>query len=69
MARTRDNGTSWQFRRGKDFADKLKGGAVGPPKGWWATASPKNLPPEDFVTCLAEDDAGVIWADFRQKEC
>jgi ligand-binding sensor domain-containing protein len=61
-----DSGVTWFFRRGKDFPDKMKGLANGPPKGWSAKAIPKDLPPEDYVTCLAEDDAGVIWMDFRQ---
>jgi hypothetical protein len=66
LAWSRDGGATWQFRRGKDFADKMKGLAGGPPKGWSASAIPKDVPPEDCVTCLAEDDSGVIWADFRQ---
>ena len=66
LAWSRDSGVTWQFRRGKDFADKMKGLAGGPPKGWSAKSIPKDVPPEDYVTCLAEDDAGVIWADFRQ---
>jgi hypothetical protein len=67
LAWSRDNGTTWQFRRGRDFPDKMRGLAHGPPKGWSAQYIPKDVPPEDFVTCLAEDDAGVIWADFRQN--
>ena len=66
LAWSRDSGATWQFRRGKDFADKMKGRAGGPPKGWSAKSIPKDVPPEDYVTCLAEDNAGVIWADFRQ---
>jgi len=66
LAWTRDNEETWQFRRGKDFPDKMKRLAGGPPKGWTAKYLPKDLPPEDYVTCLAEDGAGVIWADFRQ---
>ena len=27
---------------------------------------PKDVPPEDYVTCLAEDDAGVVWVGFRE---
>jgi hypothetical protein len=61
-----DSGATWFFRRGKDFPDKMKGLANGSPKGWSAKNIPKDLPPEDYVTCLAEDDAGVIWMDFRQ---
>jgi hypothetical protein len=67
LAWSRDSGTTWQFRRGKDFADKMRGLAGGPPKGWSAKSIPKDVPPEDYVTCLAEDDCGVIWADFRQN--
>ena len=66
LAWSTDGGTTWFFRRGKDFPDKMKGLAGGPPKGWSAKAIPKDLPPEDYVTCLAEDDSGVIWMDFRQ---
>ena len=66
LAWSRDSGTTWQFRRGKDFPEKMKRMAGGPPKGWSAKSVPKDVPPEDYVTCLAEDDCGVIWADFRQ---
>jgi len=66
LAWSRDSGATWTFRRGKDFADKMRGLAGGSPKGWSAQSVPKDVPPEDYVTCLAEDDAGVIWADFRQ---
>jgi hypothetical protein len=45
----------------------MKGLAGGPPKNWSPGSLPKDLPPEDYVTCLAEDDEGVVWADFRQN--
>ena len=67
LAWSRDGGATWLSRRGKDFADKMRGLAGGPPKGWSAAALPKNPLPEDYVTCLAEDDAGVIWLGFRQR--
>ena len=67
LAWSRDGGTNWTFRRGRDLPDKMKGMAGGPPKNWSAGPSPKDLPPEDYVTCLAEDDEGVMWADFRQN--
>jgi hypothetical protein len=67
LAWSRDDGAQWTFRRGKDFADKMRGLAGGPPKGWTAKYIPKDVPPEDYVTCLAEDDCGVVWADFRQN--
>jgi hypothetical protein len=65
-ALSRDGDENWQFRRGKDFADKMKGLAGGPPKGWTTGYIPKDVLPEDYLSCLAEDDAGVVWADFRQ---
>ncbi len=66
LAWTRDGGQNWEFRRGKDFPDKMKGLAGGPPKGWKPGYQSKDLLPEDYVSCLAEDDSGVVWADFRQ---
>jgi hypothetical protein len=66
LAWSRAGGTNWTFRRGMDLADKMKGLAGGPPKGWSARSLPKDLPPEDYVACLAEDEEGVMWADFRR---
>ncbi|HUZ06478.1 MAG TPA: hypothetical protein VMV89_03225, partial [Candidatus Paceibacterota bacterium] len=63
---SRDGGANWQFLRGGDFPDKMRGLAGGPPKGWSAGPLPKYLLPEDYITCLAEDDVGVVWADFRE---
>jgi len=67
LAWSRDHGATWTFRRGKDFADKMKGLAGGPPKDWTATNAPNNLLPEDDVTCLAADDRGLVWLGFRQR--
>jgi len=51
---------------GWQFPDKMRGLAGGPPKGWSVKTPPKDLMPEDYITCLAEDDVGVVWVDFRQ---
>ena len=65
LAWSRDGGETWQFRHGKDFPANIKGRAGGPPKGW-SPAMPKDVPPEEYVTSLMEDDAGVVWVGFRE---
>ena len=67
LAWSHDGGVTWTFRRGKDFADKMKGLAGGPPKDWLATNAPNDLLPEDYVTCLAADGQGLVWLGFRQQ--
>jgi len=67
LAWSRDSGTTWNFRHGKDFADKVKGLAGGPPKDWPVTDAPNNLLPEDYVTCLAADSRGLVWLGFRER--
>jgi hypothetical protein len=55
--------------RGRDYAAKVKGRRGGAPAGW--QPAPKQvvdtLLPEDYVVCIAEDDAGLIWLGFRQQ--
>ncbi|MDR2439969.1 MAG: hypothetical protein LBE12_11440, partial [Planctomycetaceae bacterium] len=58
-----------EYWRGKDYDDKVKGLYGGAPKDW--KPAPKEiidqLLPEDYLTCLAEDDQGVIWIGTRQS--
>jgi hypothetical protein len=58
-----------EYWRGKDYDDKVKGLYGGVPKDW--KPAPKEiidqLLPEDYLTCLAEDDQGVIWMGTRQS--
>jgi sugar lactone lactonase YvrE len=71
LAQSPDSGKTWTYKRGRDYADKVQGLAEGPPKGWEA-ADPQvmeKLPPEDDVTCLAEDASGLIWLGFRREGC
>ena len=69
LAKSKNQGQSWEYIRGRDYADKVKGRYEAPPKTW--TPLPKEklaaLLPEDYVTCLAEDDAGRLWIGFRQQ--
>lgn len=69
LAWSLNKGQTWSYLRGRDYADKVRGLAGGAPKLW---KEPKpsvasELLPEDYVTCLAEDEAGLIWLGFRQQ--
>ena len=66
LAWSRNGGSTWLSLRGQDYGEKIKGLASGPPPGWSPALLPKNPLPEDYVSCLAEDAAGVIWLGFRQ---
>jgi hypothetical protein len=69
LAWSKDKGKTWQYMRGRDYGAKVKGRWGGPPFGW--KEAPKQvldtLLPEDYVTCLAEDAAGLLWIGFRQQ--
>ncbi|MDR1483308.1 MAG: hypothetical protein LBT09_00640 [Planctomycetaceae bacterium] len=58
-----------EYWRGKDYVDKVKGLYGGAPKDWKPVPSEviNQLLPEDYLTCLAEDDQGVIWMGTRQS--
>lgn len=69
LARSRDNGATWQFLRGRDYADKVHGQYKRPEQPGiqevhdadMAEEAHSNLLLEDYVTTLAEDEAGRIW--------
>ena len=69
LAKSKNQGQAWEYIRGRDYADKVKGRAEPPPKTW--SPLPKDklaaLLPEDYITCLAEDTAGRLWLGFRQQ--
>ena len=69
LAWSKDSGKTWSYLRGRDYAAKIKGRWGGALRGW--KEAPKvtldNLLPEDYVTCIAEDSAGLIWLGFRQQ--
>ena len=71
LAWSRDDGRSWRYRRGRDFADRVRGALGGAPKGWKPPAkeAEARLLPEDYVTCLAEGADGTLWVGFREKGC
>ncbi len=59
LAASKD-GKRWSFVRGADWAAKVKGLYGGPPRGWRETKADFTLT-EDYCTCLAEDDSGLLW--------
>jgi len=69
LATSADQGRSWTYLRGQDFAKKVEGRLGGKPAGWTAPNQEfmARLLPEDYVKCLAEDSEHRLWIGFRQK--
>lgn len=69
LAKSTTQGASWEFVRGRNYIDKVRRRSAPPPKSW--QPAPKDvldrLLPEDFVSCLAEDDTGHLYVGFRQQ--
>ncbi len=59
-----DQGRTWRFRRGPDWAAKLPRPAAGQTRP--APVVDGDLLLEDYVTCLAEDADGLLWLGHRQ---
>jgi hypothetical protein len=71
LAWSRDNGRTWRFLRGRDYADRVKGLLGGAPAGWKPPQEKDidKLLPEDYVTSLAEAPDGKFWLGFRKQGC
>ena len=73
LAVSRDGGHAWRFVRGQDWEAKARGLSQPPPKEFLKAAANSaravTLLLEDYVTCLAEDDAGNLWIGHREKGC
>ena len=69
LAWSLDDGKSWQFLRGRNYADRVKGMFGGAPKNWKPAtkAEQARLLPEDYVTSLAEAADGTLWLGFREQ--
>ncbi len=67
LAWSRDSGATWIFRRGKDFADKMKN-LCGRPrrKGGRPSPFPRICRRKIMSPVWRKTMRGVIWADFRQ---
>jgi len=69
LAWSLDDGRTWRYWRGQDFADKVRGLYGGPPKDWMPPTKDQlaRLLPEDYITTLADGPGGHIYLGFRQK--
>ena len=72
LAFSDDDGKTWVFKRGVEYMDKFRSLTNVPPRTVKASpkkavASPKEAMSEDYITCLSEDDTGLIWIGFRQQ--
>ena len=69
LAHSSDRGETWSYIRGRDYAAKVQQKLGGPPKDWKPADEDtmETLLPQDYVTCLAEDDSGLIWLGFREQ--
>ncbi|MDR2171454.1 MAG: hypothetical protein LBP59_15035, partial [Planctomycetaceae bacterium] len=58
-----------EYWRGKDYADKVSRLYGGAPKDFKPAQSGlmNQLYPEDYLTCLAEDENGQIWIGARRN--
>ena len=65
LARSEDDGKTWRYLRGADWEAKVLGLYHGPKPVDADTHG--HLMLEDYVTALAEDDAGRLWIGYRQK--
>ncbi len=59
LAWSSDGGAKWAYVRGEDYAAKVQGLYGGAPAGWKEQAG--AVLAEDYVSCLAEDEAGRLW--------
>lgn len=65
-AQSGDGGQNWSFLRGSDWNEKVRG-LFAVPKWDADPAQHRELMREDYVTCLAQDARGLLWAGYRQR--
>jgi len=64
LSQGKDNGATWTYLRGADYAGKVRERFIGAPKGW----QPKTTAlTEDYTTCLAQDASGKLWIGHRTR--
>jgi sugar lactone lactonase YvrE len=71
LAWSKDKGVTWEYLRGRDYGAKVESRSGGKPTGWKSPTDKdlESLLAEDYITCLAEDENGLIWVGFREKGC
>ncbi len=69
LAWSTDQGKSWNFLRGRNYADKVRGLYGGVPENWEPCSDEEmeKLLPEDYITALVEAPDGKLWIGFREK--
>lgn len=67
LARSFDNGLSWDYIRGADWEGRVRGLYKGPTPAKLTITGDLLL--EDYVTTLAEDNAGQIWVGHWRRGC
>ncbi|HSI34571.1 MAG TPA: hypothetical protein VK986_13355 [Tepidisphaeraceae bacterium] len=67
LGKSIDGAKTFTFRRGQDFAGKVKDRTGGAPAGFKPPGADVSLLAEDYVTCLAEDEAGLLWVGYRTE--
>ena len=65
LAWSNDGGAKWAYVRGQDYADKVRGLYRGAPVGWREGVG--AVLAEDYVSCLAQDEAGLLWVGHWKK--
>lgn len=63
LARSRDSGRTWEYTRGVDWEERVKG-LYCPTKPFWNTSEESIFLKEDYITCLEEAADGRIWVGF-----
>ena len=78
LAYSVDGGRQWRFTRGADWLEKVRGRQGPLPPVPSVARSGNSAPPalapaagrlllEDYVTCLQEDESGLLWLGYRQQ--
>lgn len=67
LARSSDFGETWNYLRGIDWEDKVKGLSKPTASQPFQGNLNRELLREDYVTNLAEDQQGLLWLGYRQK--
>jgi hypothetical protein len=65
LARSGDGGETWKYLRGADWKEKLKG--LHKPVAAGTEGRQTRLPREDYISCLAVDERGLLWIGYRQR--
>ncbi len=65
LARSSDGGETWKYLRGADWKEKLKG--LFKPVEAGEEGRQTRLPREDYISCLALDERGLLWIGYRQR--